>query len=306
MRRLVITAVLGATGCGRFDFGAAPGDGAAADGTILPGERSADTGSPDAPCTSFSAFSAPVSPPELESSFTDWGPTMSPDQLTITFASQRTGPDTIYQSTRASTGATWSAPAAVMVGGTALTGDDPYLSEDGLALYWADAASIMQATRASTSAAWSAATTVLTADSSFSSPGGPDVLPGGLILLFTATLNADSTQHLFEATRAATTDAFASATLLPGLASAMGDAYGSITPDGLRTIFQRTDVTAGLYEATRASTADAFGAPVRLTELDDAGDQKGDADISDDGRTLVFASTRAGSWDLWFSARTCE
>ncbi|HEY4059656.1 MAG TPA: hypothetical protein VGM39_23740, partial [Kofleriaceae bacterium] len=62
-----------------------------------------------------------------------------------------------------------------------------------------------------------------------------------------------------------------------------------------------------LFAATRATPTSAFGPATAVTEINTINNEV-DADLSDDGTTLVFASDRAptlGSWDIWIATRTC-
>jgi hypothetical protein len=74
---------------------------------------------------------APTLVAELSSDSGETGPYLSPDCLTMYFASNRSGANRIYLSTRTAIGATWSAPQLVpdfMAIGMAQ--EDPWLSDD--------------------------------------------------------------------------------------------------------------------------------------------------------------------------------
>jgi Tol biopolymer transport system component len=57
-----------------------------------------------------------------------------------------------------------------------------------------------------------------------------------------------------------------------------------------------------LYLATRASVADPWSAPAAVTELNSAGTEE-DPWLSPDGHTMIFSSTRAGTYDLYMATR---
>jgi hypothetical protein len=234
---------------------------------------------------------------------------MSRDLLTIYYSTHPlAGNAALVTSSRATIGGAWSTPTAVVGNSGAIQGDDPFISRDGLTLFY-DASGIQSITRATVASPWAAPSLVAGDTSDYTDPGGPELAMDDLDIICSAHYTADSgTYHLLAASRASVTDPFDAGVELPGLATAAGEAFPTITGDGLEIFFQRSDSTAGLFHATRATTADDFGTPTRLTELDDAGDDKVDADISADGTTLVFSSDRAGglgSYDLWFATRTC-
>ena len=81
----------------------------------------------------------------------------------------------------------------------------------------------------------------------------------------------------------------------------------SLSADGL-TIFWETvrgSPARDVYTATRASRTSPFAGFMPAAGINDP--QKDDADpcISKDGRTIVFASKRAGVADLYISTRGC-
>lgn len=84
-------------------------------------------------------WNPPTHVPELCSAMSDTGATLSGDQLTIAFASHRTGSlglADMYVATRTTTASTWSNPLPITGLNTSFTDADPVLSPDGLTLYF--------------------------------------------------------------------------------------------------------------------------------------------------------------------------
>jgi hypothetical protein len=299
----VLACAIGALGaCGRFNFDPLrSSDGGAAGGD--------DDGAIDAaPTCVFGPFGAPTTDPTINSSATDWGPSLSADALTLIFASSRGGGvDRLFQTTRATTTSAWSVPMELTTIAPGMTTDDPSLSADQLQLFWGFP-DVQLAGRAAVGSAWMTVGSAVPGTADHAVLGGPDISPDKLTLYFTGSRNSDSTHHMYEAHRAATTTLFSTSSEIPGLPS--GAEYGSVRGDGLEVMFQRpgAGVDLDLFQATRATTADAFGTVDLLSALSSPADD-GDIDISDDGTTVWFASLRQGgrgSWDLWTATRTCQ
>jgi Tol biopolymer transport system component len=84
------------------------------------------------------------------------------------------------------------------------------------------------------------------------------------------------------------------------------DHLPTLTTDGLIVMFgsRRTSSTEHLFIATRESVSEAFNAPVAVDELN-VDDYDGSPDISGDGLSVLFASSRAGAGghDIYLATR---
>lgn len=303
LQRFLWAATVVAAGCGRFDFASLTlRDDAAGDGAEAGDANRADA----APLCAFGAFSPPRLSDTLNSADIDWGPSLSADQLTVVFSSHpSSGAPTLLTSTRASTTTVWAMRLPIESSTGSITGEDPFLSRDGLTLYY-DHAGIHQLTRAAVGQTWANETIVASDTGQYTEPSSPELTNDDLHLLFSAHVTAEGgTPHLFTAKRANPGASFATATEITELSTSAGEASPSITTDGLEVFFQQLDTTRGVFHAARATTADPFGPPVLLTELGNFGDHKVDADISVDGKTLAFSSDKNGSYDVWFATREC-
>ena len=245
----------------------------------------------------------------MSSVATDWGSTLTPDGLTIVFASSRSGVDEIYAATRTSLTSAWSTPVAQTQAGTAIQGDDPFISSDGGTLYWSGGGGLLQAPVVTPAMTWGASFVIASTDADINTIGGADVSPDGLHIMYTGGSIADGLEHQYEASRATPDVAFGTKDQLPGIMETGGESFGSWTSDRLEVVFQaEAGGNLEFFDATRTTVADGFATAVPLSSTHDVDFDDGDADISYDAKTLVFASTRPGGlggWDLWFTARSC-
>jgi len=93
------------------------------------------------------------------------------------------------------------------------------------------------------------------------------------------------------------------------LDGAGGASYSSVAKDGLSIFFQSSrSGSQHLYSATRPDRQSAFSPPTLVTEAVNTASAEGDADISADGTTLLFGSTRnggSGGYDIYALTRSC-
>ena len=96
----------------------------------------------------------------------------------------------------------------------------------------------------------------------------------------------------------------------PTINSSAADSDASISDDGLELFFEgrRPDGygPADIYVATRVSISDPWGQAVILWPPISGSDWDTSPDISSDGLTLYFTSTRSGPWDLWVTTRATK
>lgn len=112
---------------------------------------------------------------------------------------------------------------------------------------------------------------------------------------------------IWVAKRAAVTDPFGAPTLVAELASVADDTTPDITGDGLTIYWGSDRASAGnrdLYVATRMDRSSAWSAPAIIPELASAGPDDSGAIEFANGLSLMFASNRAGTMDLYVATRT--
>jgi hypothetical protein len=82
------------------------------------------------------AWSTPVELTELSSTLTETAPAVSGDELAMVFTSFRDGDASLYRTRRADVAAPWDAPIMIGFSQPTRTEDGPWLSYDGLRLYF--------------------------------------------------------------------------------------------------------------------------------------------------------------------------
>jgi WD40-like Beta Propeller Repeat len=298
-RLLVSTALVG---CGTVQRGGDDdGDGAQVDASS---EEDAAMGADDASaagCEPEGEFSPPVLLESLSSGAADYGARLTSDELTLFFASTRTGDPRVYVATRVSISEDFSQPQELLLSSGVIW---PATTGDGLTLYAQGSMDgtlgeddIWRATRPSVDEPFGPLENVAAVNST-SDDSNPYVLSDGDALYFMSR-RAGSTD-IYRARREG--DDFAAPVLV--LEGAVGPVVSS---DELR-IFMAMGNPQGIWTATRDAPDAPFGKPEPMDELNsDAVDRP--AWISEDGCRLYFASTRLGGpgkkddFDLYFSER---
>jgi Tol biopolymer transport system component len=233
-------------------------------------------------------------------------PSMSPDELTMYFASNRASPGTpdfdIYVAQRTDRDAAFGAPVRLTAVSSGSDDRAPSISADGLTLFLhssrnsADSYDLFAATRASLATGFSTPVALGADINTTAIEEGPAITSDGGALYFERTTTSTS---LLRASLGAT--GFASPVALPELGDASSPAISS---DEL-TIYFASDRGGNLdiWTATRTSTASPFGAPSHVDELASSS-QDFPTWISPDGCRMYFWSGRSSSdFDIWQATR---
>ena len=127
-----------------------------------------------------------------------------------------------------------------------------------------------------------------------------DLSPDELTLYYVTVVNGSTGVHIAMRSRATTTSPFGPASYPFGI-PASDDWSVAISADGLSAVLS-TDRSgmAGvdMFQASRPSTADTFGNLTKLTGLNSNANEQG-SQLSADGKTFYFDSTRSGVRDLY-------
>jgi Tol biopolymer transport system component len=267
-------------------------------------------------CAPTAAFVLTVRNDVVSSDQNDSAPALSADGLSLYFTSDRPGSAgdfDLYVARREHAADAFSPPTPIDEINTPANEDTPFVTPDGLTLYFSSnrpgglgAIDLYVARR--------------------SSPTGKFGPPVNLAALnapaparqFSARLAADGRTMYFASDRAGSIDIYRAIEEPPGHFSApepvaeVDTAYDDASPwpsrDGLALYFASNRAaggTADLWVARRAHTTDRFGAPEPLAGVNsDSFD--GEPSMSAEGCTLFFSSARPGSsgeTDIWEAYR---
>lgn len=251
-------------------------------------------------------WSAPRLVVETATSSEERGASISSDELTLYFLSNRNGGQmrAIWQTTRAARADPFGSPTLVSEVDSPTDDTDPEISADNLTLYFTSMRSgtddLYWATRATTSDPFvDQGALQITGDPS-TIRYAPSLSPDELTLYYIGDLDIQV------ATRAAKTDTFAWVRELTELNASQTESGPTITADGLEIFFESFRSGPGvIYTASRPSTSDVFSAPVALPELAaPGGTSSGSPSITSDGRTLYYYVT-IGQVDIYTATRDC-
>ena len=256
----------------------------------------------------------------------DCCPNLSADGLTLYFSSGRLGglgDYDVWFSTRSSGDAAWGAP--VSIGGpiNSLYYDAyPCISKDGLTLYFSEHwmfnekignhppvnsggpwdTDIWMSTRASPSAPWGPAVSAGTPPNTQGSEISATVSRDGLTLVF-AAMRSDGLGYtdLYMCTRATVQAPWGPAVNCgPNVNTKSIESGPCLSSDSLTMFFESCRNNApfvwDLYMTTRKSPTDPWGPAVQLPASINTLASEWNPALSGDGKTLYFASDRAGSY----------
>jgi Tol biopolymer transport system component len=223
------------------------------------------------------------------------------------------GTEDLYRARRGASGAEFTDLEPVPnLNGPSLEGS-PFLSSDGLSLYFFSDRSggegsrdLWLATRASTSSEFTDPAPVPGVNSS-----EMDLLPrlsaDGSTLWFESTRAGGSgSSDIWEAVRSSPAAPFGTPRPRADLNTGAREEGITLSADQLTLILASTRGTGDLdlLMATRARASAAFGVLQPLGELNSAADDL-DPFLSASGREIYFVSTRAGDYRIYYASRDC-
>ncbi len=253
-------------------------------------------------------FDAPVLITELDSPEDDRDPSISADEHTIYFSSERPGGlglTDIYTATRTSLASPFTTPVAVAALNTPSNETKLTITDDELELVIASDRpggqglyDLWHAKRASTQVPWNPLNEAqLGSEDDANSQFDPQLSIDGLHLYYAPLVG--TIQVIMFATRATRTVAFGTPTVL-GITSFKGDADPAPSADELVIVYSsmRAGGTGHLYYATRTDATKTFDAAVVVPDVGSTM-ADGDPQLSRDGCRLYFASQRSGNWAIY-------
>lgn len=300
------------------DTGLPPGEAASPDapqndGPVLSDgpvdTTTADKATPDSSVDPSLPFGTPKPVSALNSSYSEDDPTLTWNMLEIYF--NRSGE--IWRSTRSSLTAQWSTPQVESTLSTSSGETNPEMLPDGLTIYLAsdrthpDAKGdydIYISTRNAVGQPWSAPVPVKelnTGDSDH--PGAP--APGGLRMIVVSDRSPSLGAHdLFLSTRTSTSAVWSAPQHDTVLSSSEQETSPWIDTSAC-VVYLSSARQGGLLDiwlSTRAGVGAAFSTPVAFPSLNSS---ESDADpwLSPDLKTIYFASSRNGDFDIFVAQR---
>jgi len=278
--------------------------GGSADAGVVSGPL--DTGGP---CSEFS-------PPERLSGFgltgNLYGPTLSLDAQQLFFA-QFSTVEAVVSARRSDRGPVFSLATSVAGVNAAGNNGTPFLTQDGLTLYfYSDRAGgvgsrdIWRAHRSDPSAAWQDVAPVPVINSS-SLDHVPTLSADQLTLVFASDRSGLGGGDLWIAERGSVSANFSPPQNLRALNTPVEDSGPSLSSDGLTLYFSSkrpSATTSDIWVATRPDRSSSFGTPVKLDAVSSPADDL-NVTLSPDRLELVLSSNRSGSYQLWRSLRSC-
>jgi hypothetical protein len=242
-----------------------------------------------------------------------WAPTLSADGLELLFAAGT--PEDLYRALRPARDAPFAPAAPVASLNTAANEGTPFLTQDGLGLYFYAASpqtpfdrDLWLSTREGPSQDFSGARPLSGLNTS-AVEQMPWLSVDGLRLYFTSNRSGSRGLDLWLAVRAGRTAEFTVATNLAALNSPTADEHPSLSADELSLVVasDRTGSLGGrdLWLAERATVSEPFSELAPLTALNSGGSDV-DGSLSADGRLIVFSSDRGTGRGLWLAQRACR
>jgi Tol biopolymer transport system component len=307
VRQVALLVLLLASACGRIGFDSAR---LASDGNGDGGDDVASDVAPDAfTICHTGTWSTPQKIAGTVMTSEDADPSISPDELTLTFESNRFGSmaRAIWVATRTDRTQGFGTPTLVTELDSSVDEREPSMSADGLSFYFMTMQTgmrqIFTATRANTQSTWSNIKQIaITGDTTVG--GGPDISGDGLTLYYQHDLD------VAVATRSTTDVDFTFVRLLAEVNVPSTDGNPSVTGDGLELFFDsyRNGPNGSIFTASRSDPSQTFGPVTELSQLYTSigGIGAGSPEISADGRTLYFGANDGAQIDLYTSTRTCN
>jgi hypothetical protein len=220
----------------------------------------------------------------------------------------------IVLSTRANTSSSFSVGNPLPSPVNTSTEGTPFVSSNGLSLYFFSTRSggkgnrdLYVATRSSTAQAFSSVSNLTTVNSS-ALDHLPWVSPDELVLYYSSLRSGSVGFDVWTASRASKAAAFSTPVKVASLNSSQDDSGLTLSTNQLEAIVSSTRTGSqgwDLYWASRASTSAPFSVPVPLATLNTSATEA-DPELTEDGGELYFTSTRnGGAVEIWRSTRSC-
>jgi hypothetical protein len=249
-------------------------------------------------------FSAPLLIAELDTDTVERGPALTQDLLEIFFVTdyvEGRGGSTIMTATRPDASTPFGPASIVTAVDSAAFEQHPFVSHDGLHLYFSRGSEIgadmYVTTRETRQSPWSAPVRASELESA------ADDLAVGIasddLMLALDSTRGDASRDLYLSSRVDASQPWGEPRPIVELDTSAQEKTPQLVDGGRTLWFTRDD---DIFVATRPDLSSPFGAPVAVDELDTPMIEL-DPWISDDQRTIVFASNRGTSYALYVATR---
>ena len=206
----------------------------------------------------------------------------------------------------------WTSPANVSELNTGFDDGSPFVSYDGLTIFFYSYraggqghSDLWQATRPSRSSPFGAPVHLGGGVNSEQHEAHPSLTADGLELFFMRSTAIWKEDDLYRTTRTATSEPFSTAVALSELNTSVAEAFPCISPDGLTLYFtSNRSGSSGddIWFATRPDRASPFGTPQRLESVN-SGDREIAFSIRAEGLTAYLARFTGDNCDIYETTR---
>jgi Tol biopolymer transport system component len=290
-----------ATGCGRFGFDSS----AIGDRDGAPDDSVASDA--EAPICHTGTWGTPAPIPSTVTGSEESQPSITDDELTLYFDSNRTpsAARALWMSTRNSRTEPFGSPTRLATLDDAADDKDPEISTDGHVLYFTSdiggTDAIYVATRTLLTDPFTLVGPVMFQNDIVAQRSGPALNADGSVMFFGHDLEVAAATRVDVSTYVVDRE-------IDEVNANPTDGNPSITSDGLELFFDSyRNGPAAIFVATRASTSSTFTGLTELSQLRPAGAlAAGTPDISSDGRTLYYFVNDGTQIDLYSATRSCD
>jgi len=227
-------------------------------------------------------------------------PTLTGDLLEMYFELVVGSTSDIYVVERTTTTSPWSVPVPVPVLSSPVRRDtNPEISSDGLTMHVTEIEEppvSRRSSRVSRQSAWSPLVDI-------GVPGHGLTIDASNTLGVVHRSLGVTGDDLWTISRPTPNDPWGTLVMLTELNGMLDEGNAFLDPTGTAVFFERVGVGAtDLVVASRASVSEPFGLVIPITELN-TGSSDGDPWLSPDLGTIVFASDRAGTPNIYIAVR---
>lgn len=239
---------------------------------------------------------------ELSTDDLEEDPTLTPDGLEIVFVREDAAGADLFAAKRGSVGEPFETAAPIAELNTPAREGNPALAADGLTLYFVTDGTLVRATRPDRTSPWGEVAPALPTSPLAHACPGPSA--DHLELAYcTGTPGLPVDVDLYLSRRSTAVADFEPGALIESTATSGADASAYLRVPGALVLYYSSGIPGrDLLYVTRPNRRAPFGEPTPLHSVNGTFEDE-DPWLSDDERTIVFASDRAGTYDLYRATR---